>query len=635
MRATNLLLLFLLTFFCAGVSRAQQIPLLERKISIRAVNRPVDEFLQETGVVAGCTFSYAVTVTRGMQPVTLDHRDRPLRELLDRIFSGKVNYKERGTHVILLRVQPIDQEPEPTLFSVAGYVTDASTGERIASVTVYDKYSRASAVTNEYGYYSLDIKNKERLREVTLYINKEHYDDTIVYIRQTGRSVVNLTLFPLHVQPVSIDSTAIHDSLFAVNQLALVKLILSEEEQTNTRNVRDTLYRKFQVSFIPYIGSNLKLSGNTVNDYSFNILGGYAMGTRKLEVAGLFNIDRDSVSSAQLAGLFNMTGGPVKGVQGAGLFNLNLKPVRGAQFAGLVNVNYDSISGAQAAGLINVNFKPSSSVMMAGLTNISLKRTTGPQFAGLNNVALEEVSGGQFSGLLNTALKRVGGAQVAGLLNVGLQEVNGVQVAGLMNVNGTDVRGAQVAGLLNVGRHVQGTQVGFLNISDTCEGVPVGFLSFVRTGYHQFELSADETYPLNASLRTGMRQFYNILSAGMKLDSTQHHTWVFGYGLGSAINLGKRWQLNLDLTMHQPMQENHLHQFNPLTKFNLTAEKRLSKYFSLAAGPSLNVFYAHLDDPDYAQVFSQLPPASLLDRQTIGNYDRSIWLGGKIALRFF
>ena len=109
----NLLLLFLLTFFCAGVSRAQQIPLLERKISIPGSQSPVDEFPQETGVVAGCTFSYATTVTRGMQPATLDHRDRPLRELLDRIFSGKVNYKERGTHVILLQVQPVDQEPEP------------------------------------------------------------------------------------------------------------------------------------------------------------------------------------------------------------------------------------------------------------------------------------------------------------------------------------------------------------------------------------------------------------------------------------------------------------------------------------------------------------------------------------------
>jgi hypothetical protein len=635
MRATNFLLFFFLTFCYAKISLAQQVPILERKISIRAVNRPVDEFLQETGAIAGCTFSYAVTVTRGMQPVTVDHRERPLRELLDRVFAGKVNYKERGTHVILLRVQPVDQEPEPTHFSVAGYVTDASTGERIASVTVYDKYSRASAITNEYGYYSLDIKNKERLREIILYINKEQYDDTVIYIRQTGRSVVNLTLYPLPTAPVGIDSTAIHDSLFAVNQLALVKLILSEEEQANTRNVHDTLYRKFQVSFIPYIGSNLKLSGNTVNDYSFNILGGYAMGTRKLEVAGLFNIDRDSVRNVQLAGLFNFTGGPVSGVQGAGLVNLNLKPLRGAQLAGLVNLNYDSITGAQAAGLINVNFKPSRSVMLAGLTNLSLKSTVGPQFAGLNNVALEEVRGAQVSGLLNTALKRVGGAQVAGLLNVGMQEVNGVQVAGLMNVNVTDVRGAQVSGLLNIGRRVHGTQVGFINVSDTCEGIPVGFLSFVRTGYHEFEISADETFPLNAALRTGMRQFYNILSAGMKLDSTEHHTWVFGYGLGSALDLGRRWQLNLDLTMHQPIQENHLHQFNPLTKFNLTAEKRLSRKFSLAAGPSLNVFYAHLDDPDYAQVISKLPPASTLERRTIGNYERSIWLGGKIALRFF
>ena len=114
----------------------------------------------------------------------------------------------------------------------------------------------------------------------------------------------------------------------------------------------------------------------------------------------------------------------------------------------------------------------------------------------------------------------------------------------------------------------------------------------------QLEVSTNETFPLNVALRTGVRSFYNIVEAGMRFDS-DIPVWYFGYGIGTAANMGKKWQVDFDLTMSQPLQGNELNYFNPLTKLNVTFEKRFSKYFSLAAGPSLNVLASNLNDPTF------------------------------------
>ncbi len=327
------------------------------------------------------------------------------------------------------------------------------------------------------------------------------------------------------------------------------------------------------------------------------------MGTRKLEAAGLFNIDRDSVKHVQLAGLFNVVGGHVEGVQAAGLFNTNLNTVKGAELAGLMNINGDTVKGLELAGLMNINLKPASGFQGAGLMNINLKD--------------------------------VHAVQAAGLMNVALHRSTGAQVSGLMNICGGDIYGAQISGLLNFGTRVHGSQIGVFNFSDSVAGVPVGFLSFVRKGYHQLEISSNESFPLNLALRTGVRQFYNILEAGMKFSNDSLAVWYFGYGLGSAVNMGKQWQVDFDLTMSQPLKGNELNYFNPLTKLNVTFEKRFTKYFSIAAGPSLNIFYYHLQDPTFDSVLEQIVPANLISSTTSGNYKNATWVGGKIALRFF
>lgn len=606
--SVNKLKLFIAIFilFCGSIHLLAQnsVPYLEKKVTLQTMNASADEVLKIISQQGGFTFSYGPQVVAGMKPLTIQAKSKPAREVLNQIFEGKVSYKQKGSHVILVRNSKANESQAPVYFLITGYIVNGLSGDQIEEASVYEKKTRVSAITNSYGYFTLKIDKKDVSEPLLLNINKVNYKDTVYFIKQAGNTHINVTIYPeLHPDSNLIDSGFVNqDSLMRVDQMAFVNMFLSKEEEVHTKNIKDTIYRKFQISFVPFIGSNLKVSGNTVNDYSLNVLGGYSMGTRKLEVGGLFNIDRDSVKHVQFAGLFNMVGGHVEGAQFAGLFNYNLKSTVGAQFAGLMNVNIDTTSGAQFAGLMNVNLK--------------------------------STSGFQAAGLMNVNLKPVETVQVAGLMNVSLHGSKGAQLAGLMNVCGGEIHGAQISGLLNFATKVHGSQIGVFNFADSVDGVPIGLLSFVRSGYHELEVSSNETFPLNVALRTGVRSFYNIVEAGMRFDS-DIPVWYFGYGIGTAANIGKKWMIDFDLSMSQPLQGNELNYFNPLTKLNVTFEKRLSKYFSLAAGPSLNVLASNLNDPTFNSVLSEIPPSHVMNTRISGDYKYSSWVGAKVALRFF
>ena len=87
------------------------------------------------------------------------------------------------------------------------------------------------------------------------------------------------------------------------------------ESEPNVQNISDTLYRDIQISLLPFVGSNNGLSGNTINNYSINMLGGYSLGTRQIELGFFFNIDRGDVSWLQIGGVGNLVGRNVYGVQ--------------------------------------------------------------------------------------------------------------------------------------------------------------------------------------------------------------------------------------------------------------------------------------------------------------------------------
>lgn len=570
------------------------------------------------------TFSYNPAIIDAAKIVSSTFAGLTVREILDQLFQGTVQYKARGNYIILTKAQVSTNESR--LYS--GYVVDEATGQRLKNVSVYDPVSLSSAVTDAYGYFQIKIDKPSA--DVILAINKQNYTDTIVAVPSGKRGLLKI--------PISINKDKIATLADSVGEK--IKRFWETKvlalKSVNIDNIQDTLYRTTQFSVVPFIGTNHTLSGNVINDYSFNIFGGYSRGVRKLELGGLFNIVREDVEGTQFAGLFNAVGGKTSGVQLAGLANLNLDTVKGAQFAGLINLNWNSTKKLSAAGLINFTHKDSRGVHLAGLGNMTLGKQEGPHIAGLFNFSTNDAGPAQVSGLLNFTAGGMKGAQASGLVNFAAKEVRGAQVAGLINVAPRKITGAQVSGLLNYATKVKGVQIGIINIADSIKGVPLGFFSFVLKGYHQIEISADEIFYTNLAFRTGIRQFYNIFTVGAKPNSFNEDEtyWTFGYGVGTAPKLTRWLNLNVDLTANQIVKGNTLDALNMLNKVYLGVEIQAVKKIAFTVGVTLNGYITDTTYNQYPDLFTDYTPNIIYDHAYSNDINLKMWWGGKVGLRF-
>lgn len=590
----------------AGLS---QTPLMERKITLSLDNEPLEVLLEKLSEAGGFTFSYNPGIFDKEKKVSCHFVNISIREALDEIFAGSIRYKAHGRYIILTSAAQRSTKKEPAILT--GYVVDEATGQRLKDVSIYDPVTLTSTITDSYGYFEIQIDRPPE--DIILSVNREDYIDTLISVRSRDR-LLNIPV-RLNKEKLSVmaDSVGHKISKFWKTHVRSFRHI-------NMRNIDDTLYRTWQISLVPFIGTNHKLSGQVINDYSFNIFGGYALGVRRLEIGGLFNLDRGDVQGAQFAGLFNTLGGRMTGIQFAGLFNCNRRAFEGAQFAGLLNIDLGHAEGAQFAGAGNI---------VKGVHR-------GPQFGGVFNIATDDHTTGQFAGLFNVAARDMRGFQGAGVFNIAGRAVKGTQVAGVMNVAGKEMKGAQIAGLLNIARKARGTQIGLINVSDTISGVPIGFMSIVGKGYHKIEIAADEIFYTNLSFRTGVRAFYNIFTAGVKPSTYRlaETFWTFGYGVGTAPRVSRKLFLNFDLTANQIVYGNSIEAINLLSKLYVGFDYQVFRHVSLTFGATANGYLTENSFEGYQPLFTDYRPA-VYSYHAGGDHNLQMWIGGKVGLRFF
>ncbi|MBN7813973.1 peptidase associated/transthyretin-like domain-containing protein [Algoriphagus pacificus] len=553
----RLILAFLLVFGNYFVAVSQQNYLLEKRVNLTAQNEPMDGFLNRLSKEVGGVFSYSPSTVDINKNVSGEFTDLSCREVLEEIFEGSVNYKQKGIYLILTPAPPSDKE-----ITISGYVVDQKSGDRIKNATVYNPITLQSSTTDEFGFFEFQVKNPAA-ENFQLVVNKKDYADTLlVENRQSRFQKIFLKSEGENASPIvqSLTEPMKNFWIWTKNSVGF----------TNLENVQDTINRKFQVSFVPFIGTNRKISGSVTNDFSFNILGGFSGGTNKAELGGLFNINRGDVGKLQLAGLFNQAGGTVSGLQ----------------IAGLVNANLDSVKAVQLAGVSNF--------------------TTGP----------------------------VRGVQGAGVLNIATSTVNGTQLAGVINYTHRDVEGAQIAGVMNIARNVKGLQLGLFNYSDSISGVPIGLISFVRKGYHKLEIGTDEVLPLNFSLRTGTRGFYNMLFAGIRPEKADSVTWAFGYGVGSSPKLANKLFLNLELSSQQLIKGN-IQALNLISRAYIGLDYQFAKHVGIYAGPSFNLRYFDNSFTDHPELFSITNPKIRSEKTLADNFKSQTWWGFRAGIRFF
>jgi hypothetical protein len=591
----------LICLFALNVHAQKTTPILERKISLTANSEKIVNVLNQIAQEGKFSFSYNASIINGEQLTTLSSTNKTVREVLNEIFKGTINYKEKNDHLILTKAPIKQTTSSTTVVVISGYVEDAETKEKVPEASVYDKESVTAVVTDEYGYFKMKLDKKNQ--QASIAVSKKDYRDTLVTISAPSNQYLNISITPIQKDSLLVKAETV--SMDTIPEKKEEEFIFPYEDEPNVKNISDTLYRDVQVSFLPFLGTNGRLSGNIINDYSINFLGGYSLGTRQIELGFFFNLDRGDVKWLQIAGFGNLVGGDVFGVQAAGFFNVNGGSTVAAQAAGFTNINFKDVNGVQGAGFANINLQSVSGASIAGFANIT------------NGVSK--------------------GFQVAGFGNIQNNDYQGSQIAGATNIATGHLDGSQISALFNYGRKVRGSQIGLINYADSLGGVPIGVFSVVKHGYHKMELSADEVFYSNLAFRSGVNQFYNIIFGGMQpqVPTDNRVVWTFGYGIGTAPKLTRWLDLNIDLTSQQVNKGGFTNELSMLNRMYLGFDFHIVKKFSIATGLTLNGYLTKTTYTDYPTLFTDFNPSVIYDHTYNNSTNLKLWLGAKVALRFF
>lgn len=612
MRTGKIILITLLLLGSCFTGFAQSV--LSRTVTVDINRQRLDQVLEIISNKTDCYFSYSSSVVKKDSLVSISVRNKPLREVLALLFNNSFEFRESGAYIIIrkapIRMTMITKkaEIEDKIYTVSGYVYDDQSDAAIPDASVYEKKLLTSALTNEQGFFKLKLKSS-KATSATLTVSKEFYEDTSILI-QPGRSQeLSITLMPInlfndvvtispedYLSPDSLktnhqpDSTLIKPQTTArdssrVERTGMGRFLLSTKQKMQTINLgKFFTTRPFQVSLVPGLGSHGQMSGQVVNKFSLNVIGGYTAGTNGVEIGGVFNIDKKEVKYFQAAGVFNVVGGETKGVQIAGVNNTVLNKVHAFQAAGVNNLVKGNFSGFQVAGVYNH--------------------------------VMDSVKGWQAAGVANFAKNKVTGAQVAGVINFSNREMNGVQIAGV----------------INYAKRLKGVQFGLINIADTSEGYSIGLINIVLKGYHKLSVFRNELTDFNVAFKTGNSKFYSILQAGVS-PRENDKIYSFGYGLGSELKLNK----SRTLTINPELTSDYLYRgtwdyLNLLNKFQLNLNFKLNKYISFYAGPSYSVLIS--DQTIAITGYRFVLPSVGYKNQEYSNRVRG-WFGWTAGISFF
>ncbi|SDE77464.1 hypothetical protein SAMN05216464_109141 [Mucilaginibacter pineti] len=575
-RLTKHLLLLLMFFSLPGIGSASE-SILAKNISVHVSNMRLGTVLKTIEERGNFTFSYNSNIVKTDSLVTINADNWTIREVLDKMLNNRFEYKEARNFVIL-RYAPLQlafsiekATAENGEYVVSGFVSDDKTGAKLENASVYNRELLQSALTDKEGHFELNLKSNGEA--VSLTISKENYRDTTITF------LAGVIINPKDNKSKSLVDYVISNDYEGIENTSLGRLFISTKQQIQNINLGGLIAEApFQASAIPGVSTHGQFGGQVVNTVSLNAVGGYNAGVDGFELGIIFNLDKGNVRDVQIAGIFNVVGGNVSGFQLGGLYN-------------------------------NV-----------------LGNTRGFQLALLHNSVKHDADGLQLSGYNHTR-GSVNGMQVSLVGNIAGKTLRGIQLAGTGNI-AQRVDGVQISSLFNYARNLRGLQIGLINIADTSSGYSIGFINIIRTGYHKLALSTNETTNANVAFKMGNKKLYTIWQGGMRLNNDKLYT--FGLGLGTELGMGKHFAINPEITQ-QYIYQGTWHRTNQLSRLDAGLTYKLSKWISVNAGPSLNMFYSDQHSPISGYSYLQTMHRNFIK----GNSNFTGWVGWSAGVSFF
>lgn len=562
-----ILSLVLITFSLS--SFAQQ--LLQKRISVEAHDQPLKEVLNQLESRGGLYFSYNSDLLDEHKRINVNIKNQSVETILNEILGPGYRYQVSENHIIIKLASG-----QGIVFT--GQLIEAETGRPIEYASVYEKSLMAGTMTDEQGNFKLHIR--QSLPSYELVISKVSYTDTVLRLQQDLAPEKPIALKRSFAELEGV-------TVIGVQQHWLAKRVINTKERLSSINLNGYFAKQpYQFSVLPGLSSKNRLKSQTINKFSFNLIGGYTAGVRGFELGTAFNIVQQDMQYVQVGGLFNIVGGNANGVQFSGVYNHVAQDVEGVQLAGIYN-NAANVDGVQATGAVSWVRKALHGVQASGVLN-KAQRAKGAQMAGFANWTDHTFEGFQAAGAMNYS-EQLDGVQCAGFLNYTEEQTDGAQVAGGVNITRKVLNGTQIGGLLNYARIVNGTQLGLINIADTSSGLSLGLISIILKGKHSIDVNTAEWQPYSIAYKSGNNRLYNIFQVGGNLRERQKMMSI-GYGIGNAIRLGRNAALVHEAMLNTIYAGNWNDQ-NLMARYQLMFQYQLHPKLKIYGGPAFSVLY--------------------------------------------
>ncbi|UXP31401.1 carboxypeptidase-like regulatory domain-containing protein [Reichenbachiella agarivorans] len=627
MAATNRIgwLCCLLLSMTLSIVNGQQAP--DLRVTIRFEQTLLIDALHQLNELSDIKLSFNPSNIPSDKIINRSYTQVNIDSILKEILGDSFELKYIGEYIIIQKKQ--SQKSEKQNYQFKGDVKDATTGQTLTNVTIYEVNTLNSTLSDEKGEFELDFSAKKGI--TALAISRKDYQDTVIMVSDLHTLESAIVLSPAPIPASPNEKTELGKKL---ENYKLVRLFTSKENRKNTENVKQLEERYFQFSLLPSIGTNMSMGGQVTHKLSFNLLAGYSYGLNEgFELGGLYNINRKNVSGCQIAGFGNTVGGTTHGIQIGGFLNTSKEKVTGVQIAGFTNFVTADIEGLQIAGFTSIA-KGLDGTQISGFTNIAKGPTDGFQLSGFTNIT-KDAKGGQISGFSNITHGDMDGIQISGAHNYS-QNLDGMQLTSLLNT-AHEVKGFQMSALVNTSKILHGTQLGFINYADSIgdTGLQIGLINLGRKN-SLFEWSVEhaDVIPIRITFRSGSNKLYTALSAGMQLEDEK--LWTYGVGLGSKIFLKSKFYFNPEIHAHRLMQQenNDFETVNQLNKIHLNFGYQFFKHLSLSGGPAINIYISDYINPESGLIGNDIANKPFYDEVQEENIRIQIWLGYAVALRF-
>lgn len=195
MNLSRLIVVFYL-FYCVGSSYAQEITISKRK-------EPIEKVLINLERKTGYTFFFPSNLFSGFAPISVNHKNASLEQVLNAMFMGKgISYSIIGKTVVIKQMDKGNDEP-PSFIVVTGSVyTNDGKGLPGVSVIAQTERQKKISITGDRGKYTTALIPKNAV----LVYSHVGYVDKIIALN--GQAIVDVILEEDHNQLNEVQVTA-------------------------------------------------------------------------------------------------------------------------------------------------------------------------------------------------------------------------------------------------------------------------------------------------------------------------------------------------------------------------------------------------------------------------------------------